>query len=451
VLFDLADAQLLLDLGSTAALFAGLLWAFALHPRVGVILLLAPEALETVAPQQAPTVAFLDMTISMSDLVAGCALLVAFARLAEQRDRLGRPLGAVLVFLLLVMVSVLRGTGTFGLQTAINEARPYICFLAAAAYVATARTKRDFAAFTAVAWTVLACVYVLFAVWRWSSTGITSAGDNYVVNGQVTNGRPVAAMGALAIAQAGLLLVALRWHRLPHRALAAVLFLAVLLLQHRTVWIVSVIAVAAYLLLGRAAGGQRLSLAASTALAGVVAWFAFSHTAVGGYLDSSYETMQGRHSTFEWRLVGWRELLSEPTGLAEALLGRPFGFGFSRLIGGGVVSVSPHNWYVQSFLRIGAMGVIVLVVVYVLAFRAAHSGSRADLLARLVLLTQLVFSFAYSPFLQQGVALGLVLWHLRYAAGESGADRPAAVLPPPSPERGALRGHEPARSSASQQ
>lgn len=433
------DLLTLMRLGAAGGAFVALLWVFARHPRAGVVLLLLPGLIDEAMRQQTPGTVLFGVTVAPADAAAACALLVSVFRLAERRLLLGRGAAGFMAVFALVVMSVARGVGDFGFQAAFNESRPYVCFLAAALYVVTSDLGKGADRFVAVTWTALACAYTLFCLSRWSTTGITSSSGSMVVNGQVVSGRPVSAATALAIAQAAMLLIIMCRRRSGPRVLAVGLLLVVLLLQHRTIWVVTVLAIVAYLVLGgRAVGRERLAVGVGVMFGGTLAYLGYSalslSTQMGRDLRSSYTSMDGAQSSFTWRVTGWRDLLSEPRAFLDTLLGYPFGTGFARLINGHTVDVTPHNWYIQTFLRIGIIGLLLLVGVYVRAFVALRSGSRADLFCRLVLLTQLVYSITYAPFMEQGVALGLVLWHLR---------RRRADAPPPVPQARTSRSLQP--------
>lgn len=438
------DLLTLLRSGMAGAAFVALLWVFARHPRAGIVLLLLPGLIDEAVRQQTPSTVLFGVTLAPADAATACALLVSAGRLAERRFRLGRGTAGIMAILALVVVSVARGVGDFGFQAAFNESRPYVCLLAAALYVVTSDLGEGADRFAAVTWTALACAYTLFCLSRWSTTGITSSSGSMVVNGQVVSGRPVSAATALAIAQTGLLLVTTGRRGRGLRVLAAGLLLVVLLLQHRTIWVVTGVAVLAYLVLGgRAVGRERLAVGVGLAFGGTLAYLGYSALAlssqVGRDLQASYTSMGGAQSSFTWRVTGWRDLLSEPREFVDTLLGHPFGAGFARLVNGHTVDVSPHNWYIQTFLRIGIVGLLLLVGVYARAFAALRSGSRADLLCRLVLLTQLVYSITYAPFMEQGVALGLVLWHLRIRSADGPAPVPQARMSRPPRPVGAVK------------
>ncbi|WP_306190781.1 hypothetical protein [Streptomyces sp. MK5] len=409
-----------LQWGTAAVVLGALVWVFACHTRVGIALLLSPGLIDELTRQKTPSFDVGALTFSVSDVITVCAVTVITGRLIVGRIRLSRGTVAAAGLLTLATVSVLRGAGEFGLEHAVNECRPYAFFLAAALYVATADARVEIARFIAKAWCILAVTYALVAISRWRETGFSSANENIVVDGALVTARPVFAAAALVIGQAALLLIAMRLHTLRHRLLAVGLLLAVLLLQHRTVWIATAIAIAAYLLLGRAVGTERFAVFGATVCAGVIGLVGFSMFSLGPVKQdilSSYSTMQGTHSTFAWRVAGWNGLLGQKDTFVDLLVGRPFGTGYARLIDGNLVTVSPHNFYIQTFLRLGIAGLVLLVGLYLWILLNLRSGSRTDLLGRLILLTQLTFCFAYSPSMEQGAVLGIILWQLNRIHG----------------------------------
>lgn len=411
----------LMQLCAAGTLLAALSWVFAKHVRVGIVLLLCPTVIDALTWQQPMALQITDLTVSVADATVAPAAVVVVSRVITRFFQRG---GASVPALMLALtaVSLSRGIAEFGLQPAVNECRPYIYFLTATLYVLTSGIGSDVTRFALRAWVFLAAAYAVICAGRWSIYGIASASELLVVNGVVVTARPVVAGSALIIAQATLTLITLRWHSLPCRALAGGLLVVVVLLQHRTIWIVTLVGIAAYLLLSRPMAPERISFAVTALTAGIAvamgAW-AFPLGSTGESLRSSYSTMQGAHSTFAWRISGWEELLARRNGLTDAPLGEPFGTGFARLIDGHVLNVSPHNFYVQTLLRLGVIGLVLFVGVCLWALLSMRSNSRADVLGRIVVLTQMTFCFTYALPLEQGVALGLVLVHAR----RSGAAR----------------------------
>jgi hypothetical protein len=435
-----------MQLCAAGTLLAALSWVFAKHVRVGIVLLLCPTVIDALTWQQPMALQITDLTVSVADAtVAPAAVVVVSRAITRFFQRGGASMPALM--LALTAVSLSRGIAAFGLQPAVNECRPYIYFLTATLYVLTSGIGSDVTRFALKTWVFLALTYTVICAGRWSVNGIASAGELLVVNGVLVTARPVGAGSALIIAQAALTLITLRWHSLPCRALVVGLLVVVVLLQHRTIWIVTLVGIAAYMFLSRRMARERISFAATALTAGIAAvlgTWAFSLGSTGENLRSSYSTMQGAHSTFAWRVSGWEELLTWRNGLTDALLGQPFGTGFARLIDGHVVTASPHNFYVQTLLRIGVIGLALFIGVCLWALLAMRSNSRADVLCRIVVLTQLTFCFTYALSLEQGVVLGLVLVHARrsWAAGKLPTGTKKAAMAAPHAQRSAFGGED---------
>jgi hypothetical protein len=97
----------------------------------------------------------------------------------------------------------------------------------------------------------------------------------------------------------------------------------------------------------------------------------------------------------------------------EWVIGSPFGSGYAREIAvgtmHGIVEVNPHNFYVQVFLRLGIVGLALMVVIYArLLQRSRRLGDSWGQATCFLLLTQLVFFSTYPPSFEQGLLLGLV-------------------------------------------
>ncbi|MFI9753823.1 hypothetical protein [Streptomyces collinus] len=405
----------LLQLCAAGILLAALSRVFAKHVRAGIVLLLCPMAIDVLTRQQSMALQIADLTVSAADATTAPAAVVVVGRVITRFFQRGRA-SAPALMLALTVVSLSRGIAEFGLQPAVNECRPYIYFLTATLYVFTSDIGSDVTRFMLKTWVFLSLACVVICAGRWSVNGIASAGELLLVNGVLVTARPADAGPALVIAQAALTLITLRWHSRPYRALALGLLVVVVLLQHRTIWIVALVGIAAYVVLSRRMAQERISFAATALIVGTTAALGARVVSLGPTgegLRSSYSTMQGAHSTFAWRVSGWEELLARRSGVIDALLGQPFGTGFARLIDGQIVTVSPHNFYIQTLLRLGVIGLVLFVGICLWALLAIRSNSRADVLGRILVLTQLTFCFTYALSLEQGMALGLVLVHAR--------------------------------------
>jgi hypothetical protein len=217
--------------------------------------------------------------------------------------------------------------------------------------------------------------------------------------------------------------------RRGRRLLALSLLLIVILLQHRTVWVVvAAMAVAGWALRPARPGQRILSGAFGVTALGLaaLAFYVGAFGNVGGTLAASAEEARSTHSTLTWRVMGWQDLLDKPRSVVEWLIGTPFGAGYERYVNGTLVEFSPHDYYLHVGMRLGVMGLALLVAAYTLIWWRLPRDSPSSLPLRVLIVGQLVFFVAYPAFLDQGVLLGLFLWHV-------GADPTGRVPDPVTP------------------
>ncbi len=436
-----------------------LLWVFARHCGIAVGLLLATQVWVVVAGGQRAAV---DLGISLypTDILDVCALGVALARVPRWGPRARAALAALAALLALTAWSTLRGAAVFGPQMAGNDSRVYFWhFFAVTFYLATAPLNAALIRTVTRAWLAAAAVYALCAVARWADRGLYASNAHLAVDGVAVDARPVPAAAALVLAQAAALLVltrrarpasrpdpamsgapagarpAHRWGVGARHLAALALFALVVLLQHRTVWAAGAAMAVTWWLLRPSRGGQRLVSAGAGVLALCLAALLYAvglFGAAGDALTASLAETQGTRSTFAWRVLGWQDLLAGPRSLAQWLLGAPFGSGYERFIGGGLVTVSPHDYYLHVVLRLGLAGLLALLVLYAHTWRRLAGGGAQTRALCVLLVSQLVLFVSYSAFPEQAVLLGLCLWRARLQAGAGKRPGPSAPAEGPA-------------------
>ena len=105
------------------------------------------------------------------------------------------------------------------------------------------------------------------------------------------------------------------------------------------------------------------------------------------------------------------------SGPVQYLFGQPFGSGFTRFIEGveGASVEAPHNYYVQTLLRVGLTGMFALLLSYwivvsdLLRNIAGTKHEAWGYVLPLLLFSQLVYFIPYSVNYSQCVLLGLAL------------------------------------------
>lgn len=173
------------------------------------------------------------------------------------------------------------------------------------------------------------------------------------------------------------------------------MFLAVVLLaQHRSVWGAAGVGMVAVLLWsGRTYIRQRVFvLLIGAAWLALVGW-------ISGVLDPSsnvdaVEALDTR--TYRWRTSSWQSLIDEAfnRGPVSVLGGEPFGTGYLRQLDTGLwTSASPHNWYVMVFLRLGLIGLFLLVAILISALAASRGVAS---LWTFVIAAVIVYGWSYN-------------------------------------------------------
>jgi hypothetical protein len=357
--------------------------------------------------------------VSINDLLFVVLLTAASARLLRV-NRLSTSQRLVVLFGVLVLWALLRGVGPFGIQDAVNQGRKFLLFTASVLYFSTVEWRRDLFDRIGWLWVGTAAVLCLFSVMRWLMIFAGMSGP--FVEGAYggTSLRVIPAIHTLIIAQAAWITLPLIGQRSRGliRFASPAFFAFVLVLQHRTVWVLAA-AGTLYLLYRERAIATRVLSALAAALI-VFAGLAFTildepDVALGDQLAQSAQST----GTFEWRFDGWVALLrdSGPENATELLTGRPFGLPWDRVMPNGrVVEVSPHSFYVEPFLRVGAIGLAALLLVYAISLRGTLAAPRerpeaqslmSPLLLHTIIAVQLLFYVTYTPDAAQAMLLGL--------------------------------------------
>ncbi|MFI8288290.1 O-antigen ligase domain-containing protein [Streptomyces sp. ms191] len=400
--------SLLLFAGTGLLVLGALTVLFVRAPATGVAILLGagmwPAAHST-------TVVHLGVSLTPQDLLVCCALAATAVRLVRHPPRPHLVLLLLGFILLLTAFSFLTGAALFGPQAAGNDLRvPFLYVFGLALYGISSGFDERLVRRLCVVWVAAACVEMLRAAAWWARHGIGSAVGQVVIDGVPSESRALSAPEALVIAQAAVILLYTTRLGARRHLLTAPLLLTVVLLQHRTVWLVTAVMLACWLCTGGGparAGrrGLRLWLAAAGLCTGLYA----VTTGLLGRYGTDLAVSASDSGTLSWRTAGWYELLGTLDGPGEWLTGRPFGSGFERLLDGALVGVSPHNYYLHLLLRIGVPGVLAFVALYATAVRGVlrRPGPASRPLVTLAC-GQLVFAMTYQFFPEQGLVVGVL-------------------------------------------
>jgi hypothetical protein len=367
--------------------------------------------------------------LTINDVLMG---FVGSAFAARMLRRVRFPVAARFLtgILVLVVWSLIRGIGDYGVATAMNEARGSLAVYLVALYFATAPPTDRIRERLGRAWLAYAMFLVVLAVERWLAVlGPLPTNDAWYIPGEYGGLRVLWSDEAFVLGQTFVLLLPGLMHGTLSRGrrLTAVAALGtVMLTQHRSVWAATLVGIATVLLLEGNIGrkwARRLILA--TGVTSVLLLTLFS----GPLLERSVSSSDAASSdTFEWRMEGWTALYrdSGPQSAAEVVVGRPYGAGWERRLTslGYSTDVVPHNYYVEQDLRVGLVGLALMLALYVVVMRrlarSAATGPQVGLLSDRVLpvllAMQLLYFIPYWPAPEQALLMGFAV-----AAARGGA------------------------------
>ena len=324
------------------------------------------------------------------------------------------------------------GIVTFGLQNGVNGSRAWFYLIGPLVFASQAVPAWTRKSFTPLI--VGATALSLFALYSLGRHGLHGANEFITVRGELVDARPVMAKGALLIVQCMLLAMAVRFAR-PAVMWVAVASMAsaALLLQYRTIWIVAlVVAVIAYVRWARVAIfiNERAALVAASAVL-LVTPVVVALTVSSSAFAESVDSATAQDSTFEWRWKSWTLLLEAHDSPQDRVLGLPAGSPLERRIGNIVWGQSPHSVYVDALLSLGALGVVMLIYLWVVVLRRRRRAAVAlgvtGTLVGVILFSQAIFGITNMLDPAQGLLLGMLLQAAFALAPESQEDRSAPI------------------------
>ena len=313
------------------------------------------------------------------------------------------PLLLFLAWYVILGVNLLLGVKTYGLQTAINEFRVYLYIIATFAFVSSLNVNRLLPELSKM-WMYTAACLMLAAVFGYADGNLTR------------EDRPLDSHPTYFLLQAGIIgLFLWRAHCLRPALypVALACFPFIVLLQHRSVWAVTLFSVVIIFLFMPELRSMLLKVGAVAAVVFGTLAFAFFGEAISGAISTSYKEAVNvdnvGSNTLFWRFEGWKNLLSgeQMDSPREILLGNSFGRGWEREVttssGESIKkNVTPHNYYIQNLLRSGVLGTCVWLASIFLILKGLivmpKSGDyfqNANLCLFILIASQLVFLTVY--------------------------------------------------------
>ena len=365
------------------------------------------------------SVDFGPVNVYPDDILFGLLAFVAVARLIHDVDLAVQRL-PWLALGLIAVVSLYMGVNEFGTKLAGNEARRFFYFYIAVLYVSSFRlgpkALRQFVRML----NYVSLALLALAVVRWVQ-GIAGIAPESQFLGRIDPNpdelpslfRVLFHNEALFLCQVLLinLWYLLRTQSRKARVYVALLFPAVVILQHRTIWVVLVILAAGMIFRNALRTKAIPYLVGAVLILGIASVALIKSNQLQAVTEalarSADEPIVNDRSTFSWRVEGWQRLLDRP--LADLATGDPFGAGYARVVQGTRVDYSPHNDYIEVLLRVGIGGLLILLITYGQVLRRGRLLEESFSEARIlffIIASQLVYYVTYPPEFEQGLILG---------------------------------------------
>lgn len=378
------------------------------------------------------------------DVVFGLLGLVAIARLALAKEVPGWP---VLWLLLGVVIFISFGLGMakFG-KAAGTDFRNYFYIWSAGLYFWSFRYDEARMRRIVNGWLACSVLLIGLACFRWTAEWMNlPMALSWRGTGAVAEFRVLPSGATLFLAQSFMILAyrvtasaASRWTWLA----AFVLLATVIALQHRSVWIATMAGILAlYVFMP---GQVRLKLTKAALIGAVLVGIPAIGLIAYGALDKLVYSVQQsavtatdfERGTAGGRMYGWNQLLLQMRP-ADYILGKPFGSGYERYEVPNArwkATYDPHNFYLQTLLRAGVIGLFLWLAIYFVAMKRAI-GKGVDAawtafpprLLCVLLVSQLAFTIAYRLSYEQAIILGLVM-SIGLVSRRAGMDAPLSVV-----------------------
>jgi O-Antigen ligase len=357
-----------------------------------------------------------DMRVGFTDIIATLVLGAALARLLRMR-RLNTYQRWLILFMVLLVLSLLRGVIAFGVQTSVNAFRLIEFWIAAALYFATLRPSPLVYNRIAKVWVWMTVPLMAIVLARWMAvfTGV-DVGVPREQFGADAAIRVLDGPYTFFLAQ-GFILTLPFWRQdqrsQPIRILGILLLLIVVLLDRRTAWVALLAGMMTLMLHDRRLG--RRAIWAVVMILGVVIG-AYSTLQIAATPGEPLAQAASDTGSATWRVEGWVVLLSQwARSPLNWLTGEPFGTSFLRRVEGSEVAAGPHDFYIEILLRTGVLGLLALLALTVGLLVATWRRSTDDagvfgsgVLAALLVM-QLIWFIAWAPGIEQGIVTGIAI------------------------------------------
>jgi len=377
--------------------------SFRSHRAIGVLIFLIDVVVASSLPNGIllGTIGTFNITLQDVTVLACMALFFQnYSRILKARPNLMLLLSGIYF---LVLFSIVRGIAEFGLQTAINEGRNILSFVAVISWLAycdvllrsSAQSLRNVAVIISVGLLAVETLNVF-------SFGLGSATDYIqLADGTSRTRRPLLSEQSIVLVACVPVLLAANFYSKAGRwslnLLASLSFFGAILSQHRSAVVAAFVLLICLLVISK----TRLFgffLSVLIALSSLIVAFGGEAT---GALRQVFLNSLTSQLTLNARTGSWAQYLDNyfrSGNFLDQIFGSPFGSGWGRYEGGvsAWAEYDPHNFYVVVLLRLGALGILLISIYFIRNLRWMMKGKQSGLLAGAQLLSILSYLAFYS-------------------------------------------------------
>lgn len=432
-----------------------ILFGLYLNPYVAVAAVIGFTVWQAAAYELDPLFE-LGIFIYADDIVFVCIGLAALLRIAFAPGAFQRVPGSLILLLSVMATSFAIGFAHYGTKAGVEFRGDFYVWMGCL-YVVTFPPEKAWLDRLLSWWIFLALLLCIIVWYRWTADAFDltwfepiwrTADPTGVAFQRVAPANVAFALGLVVL----VLIATIASGRASgmHFLLMPAILLTIVALQHRSVWVATVLSMMLLLLRLHSAKRQSAKVPLVITVASIVVIAAigvFGSGALGdvesSVIDQAVRATSTTSGTFVSRVEGWGILLGQwadsgPVGFA---IGQPYGSGFERYQKGFFDAVeigySPHNYFVSILLRTGLIGLAALVWLFwgllrVGLMRIETSERFGPPLVVAITTFVILFSIPYTPTTDSGFLLGAVISYAYAIRRELTHSAALAVESPPT-------------------
>ena len=368
-------------------------------PKIGISFILIAFLIDMAFQGLPPSISIVGSNLYPADLLLG---IVGASGVWRLINRDSRRMLSIFGPMIALVVAIVRGSTEFDLNLVINSSRVWIYLLSVVIYCAGIQWDED-----RVEWFReyfnKAAILLLGIGLVWFILNFLGIASYSIYQGTF---RFLPAAGALFIGQAALMNIASSSNKIRENSISILFLLAVLILQHRTIWLCILACLLALPLLDRRQTRKWMTMISALSLALV----ALTLIVFPVDLLESLSTSATSSGTFIWRIDGWAQLINTDRlpDFISLLFGQPMGSGYERYIDGVLVTANPHNTYIQTLLDVGLVGLLSYVYIAHVLIKA-QSDSVASTVIKLIGISIIIYGFSYFTPYTSAIFFGIGL------------------------------------------